>query len=289
VKPASFEYHAPTTVDEALGVLAEHGDDARVLAGGQSLVPLMAMRLSRTEHLVDLNAIEELAQIGNPNGRQAIGAMVRQRTIERDTQVEKTVPLLSRATPWIGHFQIRNRGTLGGSLAHADPAAEYPAVALALDAEIEVRSAEQTRLSQALDFFDGPFSTAIEPNELLTSVSFPVRQSREGFAIDEVARRHGDFALVGSVARVSVDDRGVVAAAAVAMFGVGATAQRMALTEQAMIGTSDDLDLAEVAQIAHSELSPPEDLHATANYRKRVGAVTVRRALKTALAEARRG
>lgn len=289
MKPAPFDYHAPTTVDEALAVLAEHGGDARVLAGGQSLVPLMAVRLSRSQHLVDLNGVSELAEIGTPNGRLALGSMVRQRTIEHDQTVANVVPLLARATPWIGHFQIRNRGTIGGSLAHADPAAEYPAVALALDAEVELRSADRTRTLPATDFFDGVFSTAIEPGELLTSISFPVRQTGDGFAIDEVARRHGDFALVGTAVRVAVDDRGAVASSAIAMFGVGATAQRMVAVEQALLGADERADLNEIAQTARGELSPFDDLHASADYRKRVGAITIRRALEAALEEARGG
>ena len=287
MKPAQFEYHAPTTVDEALAILAEHGDDARVLAGGQSLVPLMAVRLSRSEHLVDLNRIPELAEIGTPNGRLAVGSMVRQRTIEHDATVAETVPLLARATPWIGHFQIRNRGTIGGSLSHADPAAEYPAVTLVLDAEMEIRSTERTRTVAARDFFVSLFMTCVEAGELLTAISFPTRRPGEGFAIDEVARRHGDFALVGAAARVAVDDRGLVTSGAVAMFGVGPTPQRLPETEQALIGTDDPADLPEISQIAIGEVAPFDDLHASADYRRRVGAVTVRRALTAALEEAR--
>lgn len=287
MKPPPFEYHAPTTTEEALAILADHGDEARALAGGQSLVPLMAVRLSRSAHLVDLNNVTDLARVGRPNGTMSIGAMVRQRTIERDPTVAEAIPLLARATPWIGHFQIRNRGTVGGSLAHADPAAEYPAVALALDAELEIRSAAATRTVPATEFFDGMFSTAVGPGELLTSATFPVRQANEGFAVEEVARRHGDFALVGTAARVAVDDRGVVASAAVAMFGVGPTAQRLPATEAALLGVDAAADLHDIAQIAAGELDPPDDLHATAGYRRRVGAVTVRRALQTALAEAR--
>jgi carbon-monoxide dehydrogenase medium subunit len=289
VKPAAFDYHAPTTIDEALDLLSEHGDDARVLAGGQSLVPLMAVRLSRTEHLIDLNTVPALAEIGSTNGSLLVGSMVRQRTIEHDPTVAETVPLLARATPWIGHFQIRNQGTVGGSLAHADPAAEYPAVALALDAQMEIRSAGQTRTVAAENFFEGLFSTCIGTGELLTTITFPTRQPGEGFAINEVARRHGDFALVGTAARVAVDDQGAVTSSAIAMFGVGTTPQRMTATEQALIGADQDADLNEIAQISSTELAPFDDLHASASYRKRVGAVTVRRALTDAIQEARNG
>jgi carbon-monoxide dehydrogenase medium subunit len=289
VKPAAFDYHAPTTIDEALDLLAAHGDDARVLAGGQSLVPLMAVRLSRTEHLVDLNTIPALAEIGSANGSLSVGSMVRQRTIEHDPTIAATVPLLARATPWIGHFQIRNQGTVGGSLAHADPAAEYPAVALALDAQMEIRSAGQTRTVTAENFFEGLFSTCIEAGELLTAITFPTRQPGEGFAINEVARRHGDFALVGTAARVAVDNQGAVTSSAIAMFGVGTTPQRVTATEQALIGADQDADLNAIAQISSTELAPFDDLHASASYRKRVGAVTVRRALTDAIEEARDG
>jgi len=289
MKPAPFQYHAPTTVDEALDVLAAHGDDARVLAGGQSLMPLMALRLSQTEHVIDLNRIPELTEIAAENGRLALGSMVRQRTIEHDATVAEAVPLLSRATPWIGHFQIRNQGTIGGSLAHADPAAEYPAVALALDAELEIRSAGGMRTVGAAHFFEGVFTTCLEPGELLTSISFPIREPGEGFAIDEVARRHGDFAMVGAAARVALDDHGTVSSCGIAMFGVGSTPQRMPATEQALLDADADVDLREIVEMVHGELSPFDDLHASATYRKRVGAVTVRRALAAALEESHRG
>lgn len=289
MKPAPFQYHAPTTVDEALALLAEHGDDARVLAGGQSLVALMAVRLSRTEHLVDLNAITEMAEVGVANGSLSLGSMVRQRTIEHDPAIAQAVPLLARAAPWIGHFQIRNQGTLGGSLAHADPAAELPAVALALDAQMEIRSVGQSRSVDADDFFEGLFSTCIESGEMLTTTTFPTRQPGEGFAINEVARRHGDFALVGTAARVAVDKGGAVTSSAIAMFGVGTTPQRMPATELALVGADQSADLNEIAQVSTTELDPFDDLHASASYRKRVGAVTVRQALTDAIEEARNG
>ena len=287
MKPSSFEYHAPATVDEALVLLDEHGDDARVLAGGQSLVPLMAMRLSRTEHLIDLNRIDELAAIASANGHLTIGAMTRQATIEHSETVADAVPLLARATPHIGHFQIRNRGTIGGSLAHADPASEYPAVALALDAELEIQSRSSERRVKAADFFEGMWTTSIQANELLTGVRFPVRTAREGFAIDEITRRHGDFALVGAAVRVGVDESKAVSACGIGLFGVGPTAVRAPEAEAAILGTGQDADLDEIARLAVAGLSPPDDIHASGRYRVRVGAVSVRRALTNALEEAR--
>ena len=287
MKPSSFEYHAPTTVEEALSLVDEYGEEARVLAGGQSLVPLMAMRLSRTEHLVDLNRIEELAQVGSANGHLDIGAMTRQATIEHSETVAGAVPLLTRATPHIGHFQIRNRGTIGGSLAHADPASEYPAVALALDAQIEIRSHSSERIANAEDFFEGMWTTSLGPTELLTGVRFPVRSNGEGFAIDEIARRHGDFALVGAAVHVRVDSSDTVTACGIGLFGVGPKAVRAPEAEAAIVGSGPDADLNEIAKLAVAGLSPSDDIHASGRYRVRVGMVSVRRALAKALEEAR--
>ncbi len=198
MKPAPFEYHAPETVDDVLGLLAEHGDEAKVLAGGQSLVPMLALRLTRFEHLVDLNRVPELAGFARDNGTLVVRAGTRQRVMERAPEIAAAVPLLAQATPLIGHFQIRNRGTVGGSLAHADPASEYPAVAVALGAELELAGPGGARRRVAADdFFVGTWTTAAEPDELLVAARFPVWPGSSGFAIEEVARRHGDFALAG--------------------------------------------------------------------------------------------
>jgi len=285
-----FDYLTPATVEEALAVLAESRGDAKVLAGGQSLVPIMALRLARFDHVIDLNRVGELRGVERGNGAVRVGAMTTQAAIERDATVAGDVPLLARATPFIGHFQIRNRGTLGGSLAHADPAAEYPAVALALDAEFEVASAGGPRTVPAPEFFVSTFMTALEADDVLTGVRFPVWGGRRGFAVEEVARRFGDFALTGAVCAVELDAGDRVARAAIAMFAMGSTPLRASEAEAAMVGsTAQDLDLDEVGRTAAAATDPPDDIHASAAYRRSVGAVVVARALSRALEEARGG
>jgi carbon-monoxide dehydrogenase medium subunit len=287
LKPAGFEYHAPEAVAEAASLLAEHGDDAKVLAGGQSLVPLLAMRLTRFEHLVDLGRIPELRGIDRANGSLVVRGMTTQRTAERSDMVAEAVPMLAAALPFIGHFQIRNRGTVGGSIAHADPASELPAVALALDAEMEVVSASGTRRIPAKDFFVGTWTTSAEPDEILAAVHFPVWEGRCGFAVDEVARRAGDFALVGAVAGVRLGGDGTVEQACVALFGMGATPERASATESAVAGRAPNADeLAEAGRLAVAGLEPTADVHATAEYRSSVGAHLVERVLARAIEQA---
>jgi carbon-monoxide dehydrogenase medium subunit len=289
LKPAPFQYHAPESVADAAAVLAEFGDEAKALAGGQSLVPIMALRLARFDHLVDLNRVGELQGIERRNGTMRIGAMTRQADVERDATVARGVPLLARATPLIGHFQIRNRGTIGGSLAHADPAAEYPAVALALDADFEVANAGGSRTVPASDFFVSTFMTALEAEDVLSAVHFPVWGGRTGFAVEEVARRFGDFALTGAVCGVQLNgDR--VARAAIAMFGMGSTPLRATEAEAALTGSAvADVDGDEVGRVAVAATDPPADIHASASYRRSVGAVVVARALRRAIEEASGG
>src|SRR5581483_7492103 len=196
MKPPAFDYVAATSVEHALAELAAHGDAAKLLAGGQSLVPLLNLRLAAPARVVDLNRVSALAFVEARAGGVAIGAMTRQRTVERSALVAARVPLLADALPWVGHAAIRNRGTIGGSLAHADPAAELPAVALCLDARFTVRDARKAR-ALAADFFTGYLTTALAPTELLTEVWFPDLPPHSGTAWSELARRHGDFALAG--------------------------------------------------------------------------------------------
>jgi len=290
VKPAPFEYHAPEKVADATALLRDFGDEAKVLAGGQSLVPIMALRLARFEHVVDLNRIAELRGIVRGNGTVRIGAMTRQAEIERDSTVAGDVPLVARATPFIGHFQIRNRGTIGGSLAHADPAAEYPAVALALDAEFEIENTTGARTVPASEFFVSTFMTGLDADDVLTALHFPVWSGRTGFAIEEVARRFGDFALTGAVCGVELDDSDRVVRAAIGMFSMGSTPLRAPDAEAALQGVvAGDVDVEEVGRTAAGATDPPDDIHASADYRKKVGAVVVARALRKALEEARGG
>jgi aerobic carbon-monoxide dehydrogenase medium subunit len=287
VKPATFEHHAPESVGDAVGLLAEHGDEAKVLAGGQSLVPMLAMRLTHFPHLVDLNRVDELIGVDRRNGTLTIGTMTRQAAVEH-TPEAAAVPLLGLAMPLIGHTQIRNRGTVGGSIAHADPAAELPAVALALDAQMEIASSNGSRDVSAREFFTGTWETAIADGELLTAIHLPVWSGRCGFALEEVARRHGDFALVGAACALRLDGAGAIEHARIAMLGVDSTPLRADTAETALAGatpTPDDLDAA--AQLAVRELDPPDDIHASAAYRRRVGTHVIRRALAHALAEAR--
>jgi aerobic carbon-monoxide dehydrogenase medium subunit len=291
LKPASFEYHAPETVADAVGLLAEHADEAKPLAGGQSLVPMLALRLTRFAHLVDLNRIPELTGVTRSNGTLTIGAMTRQRAIERDPQVGEAVPLLGLATPHIGHFQIRNRGTVGGSLAHADPASELPAVALTVDAEFELASVRGTRRVGAADFFEGTWTTSAADDELLVATHFPVWEGRVGFAFDEVARRHGDFALTGVAAAVELGGDGKLTRCAIGFLGMGSTPLRARDAEGELLGGAPPAAPAieELAQLAVRDLEPPDDVHATSRYRTRVGAYLVERTLARALEAAAHG
>ena len=215
-------------------MFGEYGDEAKVLAGGQSLVPLLALRLTRFEHLVDLNGVAALRGIEREDGSLRVGAMVRQAEAEHSDDVATSVPLLHRALPHIGHFQIRNRGTVGGSTAHADPASELPAVASALDAEMEVTGPTGVRTIAARDFFQSMWTTALEPDEILTAIRYPVWESRCGFAVEEFARRSGDFAIAGVACGVALTPHGTIARAAIALFGMGTTPLRADAAESAL-------------------------------------------------------
>jgi aerobic carbon-monoxide dehydrogenase medium subunit len=288
VKPAPFEYHAPESTKEAVDLLAELGDGAKLIAGGQSLVPVLAMRLAVFDHLIDIRRIGALRGIEERGDSVWIGAGTTEAEIGRSELIARRLPLLSRATPLIGHFQIRNRGTIGGSLAHADAAAEYPAVALVLDATVEVLSPRGQREIPAAEFFTGIWTTALEPDELLTGVSFPAATGRQGFAIEEFARRPGDFAVAGAAVAVGLDPGGQVSASGIGLFGLGPTVLRAAAAETAVAGIAvSAIDPAEVGRAAVADLdSVPSDLHGTASYRKKVGAAMVARAWEQAVKEA---
>jgi aerobic carbon-monoxide dehydrogenase medium subunit len=286
VKPGPFEHHAPETVADAVGLLVEHGDDAKPLAGGQSLVPLLALRLGSFGHLVDLNRVGELAGITRANGHVRVGAMTRQRTAERDATVAAEVPLLADALPLVGHFQIRNRGTVGGSLSHADPASELPAVAAALDAELEIAGSAGVRTVAAQDFFTGTFTTAIDDAELLTAVRFPVWGPGSGFAVREFARRHGDFAVAGAAVGVQVDG-GAITRVAVAFFGMAGTPVRSPSAEAGLVGASiKDLDVRAAATTAVADTDPGDDVHASAAHRRRIAVRVAADAITAAVAAA---
>jgi aerobic carbon-monoxide dehydrogenase medium subunit len=293
VKPPPFEYHAPASAKETVGLLAELGDGAKLIAGGQSLVPVLAMRLAALDHLVDIRRVAGLRGIEQRANLVWIGAGTTQASIGRSEVVRAAVPLLALATPLIGHFQIRNRGTIGGSLAHAEPAAEYPAVALVLDAGLETLSPRGQRSIPAREFFTGIWSTALEADELVTGVTFPAADgTRQGFAIEEFARRPGDFAVAGAAVAVALDDDGArVASCGIGLFGLGPTPLRAAAAEAGIVGTTvADVDAAEVGRAALADLeSVPSDVHGSAAYRKRVGAAMVAAAVDRALREASNG
>jgi carbon-monoxide dehydrogenase medium subunit len=289
MKPSAFEYHAPSTVDEAVAMLAELGEDAKAIAGGQSLVPLLALRLAAPPHLVDLRKLTELRGIAPRAGAVWIGAGTTQACIERSEQVSQAVPLLTRATPLIGHFQIRNRGTLGGSLAHADAAAEYPAVALTLDATLETCSPRGRRTIPAGRFFTGIWTTELAVDELITGAVFPQWTGRCGFAIEEFARRRGDFALAGATVALELGDDNRIRRCAIGLFGLGPTPLRAAAVETSLLGSAvDAVAPDEIGRQALADLDEiPSALHASAGYRREVGAVVLARAWRRAMEEAR--
>jgi carbon-monoxide dehydrogenase medium subunit len=289
MKPAPFEYFAAMDRAEALDLLRQYGDEAKILAGGQSLMPLMSMRLARPRVVIDINRIADLDFIApGVDGSLVIGALTRQRTVERSGIVRERQPLLASAMPLIGHFQIRNRGTVGGSIVHADPAAELPAVALALEADFVLQSAVQQRLVTAAEFFRGYLTTALAPVEILSEIRFPAWKSQWRWAIREVCRRQGDFALVGAVALLQLADNLLCQASRLTMFGVGATPVRLRAAEQWLAGRALDAGtLNQVAHVVAEGLEPDSDLHASAEYRREVGGVVARRALEAALGQAR--
>jgi carbon-monoxide dehydrogenase medium subunit len=286
VKPAPFAYESPGTLADAVELLDRYGDDAKVLAGGQSLVPMLALRLARFERLIDLNGIAELQTIERIDGRLRVGSMVRQATAEHHPEVAAAAPLLARALPHIGHVQIRNRGTVGGSTVHADPASELPAVALALDAELELVGLGGTRVVPAAEFFVSMWTTAIGDGEILAAIRYPSWGERSGFAVREFARRPGDFALAGAACAVSLDSEGIVTHAAIGMFGVGPTPIRGTAAEAALIGQPAGGPLDEIVQIAARATDPRDDIHGTAAYRRILAVEMVGRALRVAIEEA---
>ena len=291
MKPASFDYHRPDTIEDAVGLLAELGDlgdGAKILAGGQSLVPMLSMRLAYFDHLIDISRLAELQGIEHRGQELWIGAGTTETTVGADAQVRQAVPLLTRATPFVGHFQIRNRGTLGGSIAHADAAGEYPAVALTLDAVMEVLSPRGRREIAAADFFAGLWETTMDSDEVLTGVRFPVWDARSGFSVHEFSRRHGDFAIAGALVAVQLDDDDRVSRCGIGLLGLGSTPRRATAAEAAVIGKPiGELIPEEIGRAAMAGLDDiPTDLQGSASYRTQVGAAMAARAWTQALNEA---
>jgi CO/xanthine dehydrogenase FAD-binding subunit len=282
VKLPYVEYEAPATIAEAVDLLAEHQDEASVLAGGQSLIPLLALRLARPAVLIDINRVGELSGVSVTDGRVAIGAMTREYVAEESETVAGSVPLLAAALPLIGHEAIRSRGTIGGSMAHADPAAELPAVARALDAEFMVRSRSGDRVIPAAEWFEGYLATSRRDDEILVEVRFPAAGPDTGVAFQEVARRHGDFAIVGLAASLTLTD-GVISDARLAFAGVADVPVRAADAEDLLAGERPSAELfEEAARRATADIDPPGDLNGSPEYRKKVAATLVRRALRAA-------
>lgn len=290
MKPAPFEWYRADSAAEAVALLAEHGESAKPLAGGQSLIPAMNFRLARPAVLVDLNRATDLAGIETTNGGGVrIGAMTRQQAIERSEIISTRVPLLAEAMPWVAHVQIRTRGTVGGSVAHADPAAELPAVFTALGARYLLRSRAGERWVDAESFAAGLFATELQNGELLTRIEVPPPQQGTGVSFIEMARRHGDFALAGAACSITLDASGTCAAARVALFGIGDGPVLSASVARTLIGAvPDDKVIREASESVKTEVDPPSDIHATAAYRKHLSVVLTRRALIRAAERATR-
>jgi CO/xanthine dehydrogenase FAD-binding subunit len=291
VKPPPFEYAAPESLDEALALLAERGSDAKLLAGGQSLVPLLNFRLASPALLIDLNRIPALAGVSvGPDGGLRLGAMTRQRWLERDPEVARRAPLLALTAPFIAHPQIRNRGTVGGSLAHADPAAELPAATVALDARLRLVRAGGERWVAARDFYVGLLTTDLAFDEMVAEVALPPPPPRTGWSFQEVARRHGDFAQVGVAAGVTLGEGGAVTAARLVYLSVGDVPVVAERATAALAGAAPSVEaIAAAAEIAGGEVDPTGDIHATADYKRHLARVLARRALTEAAARAAAG
>jgi len=289
VKPPKFDYHAPASVDEALALLGRYGGEAKILAGGQSLVPLLNFRLSRPAALIDLNRIPSLAYIRGENGDVRFGAMTRQRTIEFSPLVAERVPLLTEATRWVGHLPIRSRGTIGGSIAHADPSAEYPAVLRALEGSVVARGPKGERVVAAGELFRSYLTTSLTAEEIVVEVRLPAMPAGAGYAFEELARRHGDFALVG-IAAVIAGDGARCTFARLATSGTGPVPIRLREAEQVLEREGLGEAAIEAAGRRASELVKPDaDIHASADYRRHLTGVLTTRAIKRALAKAGHG
>lgn len=289
MKPAPFEYHAPTSLDAALALKAEHGDEGKPLAGGQSLIPAMNFRVAQPTLLIDLNHIPELRHVSKPNGAVHVGSMTLQSTAERDGLIAEHVPLLHEAIPNIAHPQIRNRGTIGGSLAHADPASELPVVALALGARFRAQSSQGERWIEAKDFFAGLFATALQPDELLVEIAFPTKTARTGYCFSEVARRHGDYAMAGLAAIVELGADEKIAAAKLVYLNVGDGPVDASAAAASLIGKrAEAAAFKDAGRIAsQDDMHPFGNVHATPEYQRHLSAVLTERALASATQRAK--
>jgi carbon-monoxide dehydrogenase medium subunit len=287
VKPPPFDYLAPASLAEAVEAMARYGDEAKLLAGGQSLMPLLAFRLADPRVLVDLNGVGELDYLHADDGRLVIGAMTRQRTVQDLPGLRRRCAMLAEGVDLIGHVAIRNRGTVGGSLAHADPAAEWPALALALDGECEVVGPRGTRVVPVEQLLVTYFTTTLEPDEILKEVRLRLPTGRVGSTFVELTRRHGDFAIAGVGALLALNDDGLVSDARLTLIGVKDQAVRARAAEAVLVGSKpDDALLDEAVAAIDGAIEPSDDLHGSASYRRHVAKVVARRALVAAKARA---
>ena len=288
MKPVSFDYFAPTTVNEAVALLEEHGDDAKILAGGQSLVPMMNFRLVRPTCLVDINQIRDLAYIHEKDDRLHIGAITRHRDLETSTLVQQCNGLLFEGVQLIGHTAIRTRGTVGGSIIHADPTAELPAILAALDGEVRLIGPNGQRTISWRDLFVTFFTTVIEPVEICDEIIIPKLPSGAGWAFEEFTRRHGDFAVAGVAAVIVTDNNDCCTDARLAITGTAPTPIRATQAESFLVGKSlTQTTLDEAGRLVSTEVEPESDVHATADYRKHLAGALTTRALQRAVERCR--
>ena len=290
MKPAPFKYIAATSLEQALALKAEHGDDAKFLAGGQSLLPAMNFRLAQPAILIDINGIDDLAGIRPSDRATRVGPLTRYRTLQRDATFARLFPLIAEALPHIAHPQIRNRGTIGGNLSHADPASELPAIAVALRARLRLQTAKHDRWVEASDFFVSALTTDLRPDEMLVDVELPLAKPRSGPCFMEIARRRGDFAIVGVAAMVTLGNENECTDVRLAFCGVGETPVDASLAADAVVGHKlTEEAIRDVAGSVQSMIDPGGSVHATADYQRHIAGVLTERALQTAHRRARDG
>lgn len=288
MKPAPFEYHAPTSLEQALDLMSRRAGEAKILAGGQSLVPAMNFRIVQPGLLIDLNRIGELSYIRDEGNVIRVGAMARERHLEFDASIEKRIPLLHEAAPFIAHPQIRNRGTIGGSIVHADPAAELPVLMLALGARLKAKNVSAERWIEAKDFFVGMFTTALEPDEILVEVELPFMPPRTGWSFMEVAPRAGDYALMGVAALVTLDEAGKCQQAKLVYLNAGEGPVEAKEAENLLQGESltDTLISDAAALVSEKEINPFGNVHASAEFQRHLAKVLTKRTLQQAIQRA---
>lgn len=288
MKPAPFEYHVPDSLEQALDLMSQHADDAKILAGGQSLVPAMNFRIAQPSMLIDLNRVEELNYIHEDGDVLRVGAMTRERQLEFDLLIKKHTPLLHEAAPNIAHPQIRNRGTIGGSIVNADPAAELPVLMLALDARLKAQNTSGERWIGAMDFFLGMFTTALEPDEILVEIELPFMPARTGWSFMEVAPRAGDYALMGVAVSVTLDESDICNRAKLVYLNAGDGPVDAKDAAQSLVGEKLDDKLFESAAVMASEkeITPYGNIHASPEFQSHLANVLTQKALKQALQRA---